>query len=86
MILALQSCTRAERAQVETVVREGGYESVPAVRMLEILDRYDAIAEVRRRAVRFCEVALESLADLQDSPYRRALQDAAGHWAIVRPS
>ncbi len=86
MILALQSCTRAERAQVETVVREGGYDSVPAVRILEILDRYDAIPEVRRRAVRFCEVALESLADLQDSPYRRALQDAAGHWAIVRPS
>ena len=86
MILALQSCTRAERAQVETVVREGGYGSVPAVRILEILDRYSAIAEVRRRAARFCEIALESIAELHDSPDRRALQDAAGHWAIVRPS
>lgn len=86
LILALQSCTRLERAQVETVLRERGYKSVPAVRILEILERYGAIAEVRRRAARFCEVALESLSGLQDTPYRRALEDAAGHWAIVRSS
>ncbi len=86
MILALQSCTRAERKQVETVVREGGYHSVPAVRVLEILDRYGAIAEVRRRAASFCDAGLQGLAGLPDSPYRRALEDAAGRWVTTRPS
>lgn len=86
MILALQSCTRAERAQVETVVREGGYGSVPFATILEILDRYRAIAKVRLRAVQFCEDALEGLETLPDTRYRRALVDAATHWAVDRVS
>ena len=86
MILALRSCTRAERALVETVVREGGYKSVSLTTILEILDRYQTIAEVRLRAVRFCETALEGLERLPDTPYKRALEDAAAHWSVARAS
>ena len=86
MILALPECTRAERALVETVVREQGYGSVSPGRILEILDRYGTIAEVRRRAVRFCEAALEGLETLPESRYKQALTDAAVHWAVGRAS
>ncbi len=86
MILALAQCTRAERAQVQTVVREGGYQSVSLQRILEILDRYEAIARVRRKALRFCEAALEGLEPLPESRYKQALADAAAHWAVARAS
>ncbi len=84
MILALQKCTAAERALVQTVVREGGYESVSLVRILEILHRYGAIDQVRRKALRFCEAALEGLETLPASRYKSALVDAAAHWAVAR--
>lgn len=86
LILALESCTSAERAQVETVVREGGYGSVPLARIQELLDRYGTIAEVRSRALRYCEAALEGLEALPESRYRRALRDAALQWAADRVS
>ena len=84
LILALKTCTPAERAQIETVVREGGYESVSLGRILEILDRYGTIGEVRQRAMRYCESALEGLATLPDSRYKRALELAALQWAAGR--
>ena len=86
MILALRSCTRAERELVETVVRERGYNSVSLTTILELLDRYQTIAEVRLRAVRFCETALQGLETLPDTPYKRALEDAAAHWSVARAS
>ncbi len=86
MILALRSCTRAERREVETVVRDRGYQTVPLRRVLEILDRYGTIGEVRRRAERFCESALEGLEALPDSKHKRALEDAAVHWVAARVS
>lgn len=86
MILALQRCSRAERALVETVVRERGYSSVSPAEILDMLDHHGTIAEVRRRAVRFCNEALEGLETLPDSVYKRALVDAAAHWAVVRAS
>ena len=86
MILALRACTRAERKQVETVVRERGYGSVPLEAVLEILDRYGAIAETRLRASRFCEAAIDSLSGLPPSRYKRALVDAAAQWAVHRAS
>ncbi len=86
MILALRSCSAAEREQVETVVREGGYGSVSPECILEILEHHGAIAEVRRRAVRFCEAALENLEPLPETRYKHALADAAAHWAVGRAS
>ena len=86
LILALQSCTRAERLEIETVVREGGYDSVPFARVLEILDRHGTIPVVRQRAMRFCEAAVEGLQGLHESRYKRALSDAATHWVAERTS
>lgn len=84
VILALQSCTRAERAQVRRVVREKGYGTVPFTSILEILDRNGAIAETRLRASRFCQAAVEGLAVLPETRYRQALLDAAEQWAVYR--
>ena len=84
MILALRSCTQAERRQVETVVREGGYGTVPAQRILEILQRHGSIDEVRDRAASFCETARKNLVGLPDSRYLRALDHAAGRWLVAR--
>lgn len=86
LILALQSCTRAERQQVETVVRDRGYAAVSLARILEILDRYGAIEQVRRRAMQYCEAAVEGLELLPESAYKRALADAASHWVVDRVS
>lgn len=86
LILALQSCTRAERQQVETVVRDRGYTAVSLGRILEILDRYGAIERVRRRAMQYCEAALEGLELLPESAYKRALAHAAAHWVVGRVS
>ncbi len=86
LILALQSCTRAERQQVETVVRDRGYAAVSLARILEILDRYGAIEQVRRRAMQYCEAAVEGLEMLPESAYKRALADAAARWVVDRVS
>jgi len=85
LILALNSCNAAERAEIETVVREGGYESVSSARVLEIATKYGAISEVRRRAVEYCEVAVNSLYILPDTRYKRALASATD-WIVDRQS
>jgi octaprenyl-diphosphate synthase len=85
LILALNSCNAAERAEIETVVREGGYESVSSARVLEIATKYGAISEVRRRAVEYCEVAVNSLDTLPDTRYKRALASATD-WIVDRQS
>ncbi len=86
LILALRSCAPAERRQIQAVVRDGGYGSVPAVRILEILERHGAIAEVRARASSFCAAARENLRELPRTPYREALALAAGPWLVGRAS
>lgn len=84
LILALRSCTAAERIQIETVIREGSYDSVSLAGVLEILDRYDAIKRVRSRAIEFCEAALEGIAALPSSPYKRGLEEIASRWIVER--
>ncbi len=86
LILALRSCTPAERRQVEAVVRDRGYASVPAGRIREIVRRYGGIAEVRDRAAGFCESARQNLRHLPETPFRAALDLAAGRWLVGRAS
>ncbi len=85
LILALKSCSNAERAEIETVVSEGGYQAVPSARVLEIATKYGAIDEVRRRAVEYCDVAVNSLNVLPDTPHKRALASATD-WIVDRQS
>ncbi len=84
VILALQSCTRTERIAVETVMREGGYESVSLRQVQEILDRYGTLAAVRQRALLYCERALEGLEPLPETRFKRALVTAAEQWGAQR--
>ena len=85
LILALRSCTAAERQAIETVVREAGYATAPAARVLEIVTKYGAIDEARRHAMDYCEAAVNSLDALPDTPYKRALASAAD-WIVNRES
>ena len=84
-ILALRSCTAADRQQIETVVREGGYAAVSAARIREIVAKHGAIDEVRRRAADYCQAAFNSLDALPDTPYKRALASVAD-WIVNRES
>ncbi len=84
-ILALRSCTAAERQEIETVVREGGYAAVPAGRIREIVAKHGAIDEVRRHAADYCQAAVNSLDALPGTPYKRALASVAD-WIVNRES
>jgi octaprenyl-diphosphate synthase len=83
VILALSRCTPQERAKIECVVREGGYRSVSADEIVEILNRYGTIETVRRRAFDFTETAVERLSPLPDTPFKRALTSIAD-WVVDR--
>ena len=67
------------------MIREGGYQTVSPARVLEILEKYDTIAAVRRRAAEYCEVAVARVIVLPESPYKRALVSAAD-WIVDRRS
>ncbi len=73
LILALERCTRAERALVETVLGERAYESVKLEEVLALLEKYEAVGLARRRAAGFCEKARECIADLPESAHKAAL-------------
>lgn len=83
LILALKSCSAAERNEIETVVREKGYATVSSARVLEIVIRHDTIREVRRQAADYCKAAIDSLEALADNPHKRALISAAD-WIVDR--
>jgi octaprenyl-diphosphate synthase len=73
LIYALQRATAEERAQVETVLREGAYDKVPLRSILSLLERYDGIGQARRRARDFTARACAIISTFPDSPYQRAL-------------
>jgi octaprenyl-diphosphate synthase len=73
LIYALQRATAEERAQVETVLREGAYEKVPLRSILSLLERYDGVGQARRRARDFTHRARAIISTFPESPYQRAL-------------
>jgi len=85
LILALAQCESAERAMIETVISDGGYENVSHLRVREMLDRHGAIETVRRRAVAYTETASEKIAALEETPYKRALASIP-EWVVDRKS
>ena len=85
LILALKQCTPEERSRVETVVREGGYDSVPLSEILGLLQKYNAIEQAGKRALGFAEKALAELRHFPDSDYKRALY-AVAEWVVDRES
>ena len=83
LIFVLKQCTAEERSLVETVVRDGGYDSVPLNQILELLQKYNAIKQSERRALEFTEKALAELSHFPDSDYKRALY-AVADWVVDR--
>jgi octaprenyl-diphosphate synthase len=73
VIHALERCTPAERALIETVLRERAFQSVTHRQVLDILDRYGSVDAALARANEYAESARTALAAFPDSDLRRAL-------------
>jgi octaprenyl-diphosphate synthase len=73
VIHALERCTAAERAVIETVLREGAFVSVAHVQVLEILNRYGSISAANNAAEEYSEAARKAICTFPDSEIKRAL-------------
>ena len=73
VIHALERCAPQERAQIETVLREGAFGSVSLAQVQAILNRHGSVDAAIARANEFAEEARQALADFPDSDTRRAL-------------
>jgi len=73
VVYALERATAEERRQVETVLRDRHYESVPFREILMLIQKYGGIARVKERAQAFTNKARQMIAEFPDSPYQRAL-------------
>lgn len=74
VIHTLARCTPEERGLIATVLTERGYHTVSQRRIVELIERYDAPAEMKRRARVYTDRALDHLSRFPESPYKRALQ------------
>ncbi len=73
LIYALQDCSPAERAMVETVLQDRSYGTVPFRTVLDMICRRKGITRARDRAHSFAERSRALLSEFPDSPYQRAL-------------
>ena len=85
MILALSKCTTDERSLVQTVIRDEAYATAPLGSILALLDKYDAIETVRRRAADYTENAASQLEVFPETNYKRALYSVT-EWVVDRDS
>ena len=74
VIHTLQRCTPAERGLIATVLTEKAFHTVSQRRIVELVERYEAPAAVKKRAREFTDRALDHLSRFPESPYKRALQ------------
>ncbi len=73
VIHALERCTDAERAAIETVVREQGFDGVTHTQILAILNRYGSLDAASARAMQYAALARNAICDFPDSEIKRAL-------------
>ena len=73
VIHALERCTPAERATIETVLKERAFISVNHAQVLEILTRYGSISAAHERAEGYARAARNSICSFPDSEIKRAL-------------
>jgi octaprenyl-diphosphate synthase len=73
LIYALAEAKPSERDLVATVLREGGYQSVPLPGILTLISRYRGIERARARAQAFTAKARSIISGFDESPYQRAL-------------
>ncbi|MFB3917326.1 MAG: polyprenyl synthetase family protein [Terriglobales bacterium] len=73
VIAALAKCTPAERAVIETVLRERAFESVSHEQVLALLNRYNGVETAMARAADYAAAASKAISDFPDSNIKRAL-------------
>ena len=73
LVYALERATSAERAMVETILRQRNYDEVPFSRILSLLEKYRGIERVKERAQTFTDKARQIINEFPDSAYQRAL-------------
>jgi octaprenyl-diphosphate synthase len=73
LVYALEQATPEERAQIEMILRERSYETIPFRNVLATIERNRGVERVRERATAFTNKAREVISGFPDSPYQRAL-------------
>ena len=73
LVYALERCSTADRAKIETVLRERNYDSVSFQEIYSIVERGGGFERVRERANHFTEKSRQIIGQFPESPYQRAL-------------
>ncbi len=73
VIHALERCTPAERASIQTVLEQRAFNGVTHQDIIAILARYESIAAANQEAARFARLATDQLQDFPDNDFKRAL-------------
>jgi octaprenyl-diphosphate synthase len=73
VIHALDRCTSAERAKIETILRDCAFNGVTHADILGILERYGSLEAASDRALAYAESAAKSICTFPDSEIKRAL-------------
>jgi octaprenyl-diphosphate synthase len=73
VIHALERGTGADREAIRTVLAARSFAQVAHADILEILHRHGSIAYAMDTACAYAEAARQSIADLPDNEYKRAL-------------
>ncbi len=70
---ALEHCTREERAMIESVLSNGGFNGITPADIVAILSRHGSIDAAYARAVEFSNKAREAICTFPDSEIKRVL-------------
>lgn len=73
LVYALEQATAAERAQVQTILRERSYDRAPFRNILDMIEKYRGFDRVRERTLGFTERARGIICEFPESAYQRAL-------------
>jgi octaprenyl-diphosphate synthase len=73
VIHALERGTGADREAIRTVLAERRFATVTHAQILEILRRHESLAYAMDTACAYAEAARQSIAELPESDYKRAL-------------
>jgi octaprenyl-diphosphate synthase len=70
---ALQDCSPAERATIDSVLSNGGFNGITPADIVTILQRHGSIDAAYARAQEFAEQARQSICPFPDSEIKRVL-------------
>ena len=73
VIHALERCTREEKTQIQTVLRNRAFNGVTHREILGILSRCGSIEAAHSRAAQYAESARKAICTFPDSEFKRAL-------------